>query len=451
MQQVPFCFINGRRWITNLQVPGVLCSLSTEELLTKIQEWGLDVTEAEAQRFRDNEVDGDTVDCGLTETMVAYLFQASFKKQVKFNQFVSRMKESSVTLTLQTVSPEDWQPSTSSTSISNENTLRLPASFEIPRFPKNLQLKLDNKEPCHKNPRDRHTIIRVPYEAVAQYTMYPTNSEYVQAVKTLVTKYPFLKDREGNGYGPCVQGEDLLSIDAHLKVLQCQYQKMQPDTMMVHNRMQQTFAWRQKEIADGMPVEDVLKKYPFLGMPTGLCNELGWIQPTTGNVSQRFREGLSCVAAKVIGLTRGKTPLYQLYLDARKEALTDDLPDLDTRAALLFLPYVFKEKLDLFVILGEVHPKTPYPTVQLLHEDWKPVFSRSAPNIVKLDGSEVCRSSCIFEGIISSFCLYFVFNLAYPKHLKNTLIFLQKYIVKIDEDEDRPLPITVTRQINLLY
>uniref|UniRef100_A0A3P9DGJ5 Odorant receptor, family 6, subfamily AT, member 1 n=1 Tax=Maylandia zebra TaxID=106582 RepID=A0A3P9DGJ5_9CICH len=55
---------------------------------------------------------------------------------------------------------------------------------------------------------------------------------------------------------------------------------------------------------------------------------------------------------------------------------------------------------------------------------------------------EVCRSSCIFEGIISSFCLYFVFNLAYPKHLKNTLIFLQKYIVKIDEGEDRPLPIT---------
>lgn len=103
------------------------------------------------------------------------------------------------------------------------------------------------------------------------------------------------------------------------------------------------------------------------------------------------------------------------------------------------------------LLTSKVHPKTPYPTVQLLHEDWKPVFSRSAPNIVKLDGSEVCRSSCIFEGIISSFCLYFVFNLAYPKHLKNTLIFLQKYIVKIDEGEDRPLPITVTRQINLLY
>lgn len=37
--------------------------------------------------------------------------------------------------------------------------------------------------------------------------------------------------------------------------------------------MQQTFAWRQKEIADGMPVEDVLKKYPFLGMPTGVSQK----------------------------------------------------------------------------------------------------------------------------------------------------------------------------------
>lgn len=48
---------------------------------------------------------------------------------------------------------------------------------------------------------------------------------------------------------------------------------MQPDTMVVHNRMQQTFAWRQKEIANGMPVEDVLKKYPFLGMPTGVSQK----------------------------------------------------------------------------------------------------------------------------------------------------------------------------------
>ncbi len=29
---------------------------------------------------------------------------------------------------------------------------------------------------------------------------YPTTSEYLQVVKMLIAKYPFLKDLEGNGY-----------------------------------------------------------------------------------------------------------------------------------------------------------------------------------------------------------------------------------------------------------
>lgn len=49
--------------------------------------------------------------------------------------------------------------------------MRLPASFDIPTFPRDLQTKLDNKEPCQKNPKDRNKIIRVLYEAVAEYTM----------------------------------------------------------------------------------------------------------------------------------------------------------------------------------------------------------------------------------------------------------------------------------------
>ncbi len=61
----------------------------------------------------DNDVDGETVDCGLTETMVSYLFQGSFKKQVKFNQFVCKLKEPVVTLTLEPVPPEECQQSSS--------------------------------------------------------------------------------------------------------------------------------------------------------------------------------------------------------------------------------------------------------------------------------------------------------------------------------------------------
>ena len=60
-------------------------------------------------------MDGDTVDCGLTESMVAQLFQGSFKKQLKFMEFVSKLKEPVITLTLENVPPEKWQQSTSAT------------------------------------------------------------------------------------------------------------------------------------------------------------------------------------------------------------------------------------------------------------------------------------------------------------------------------------------------
>lgn len=52
----------------------------------------------------DNDVDGETVDCGLTESMIANLFDKSFKKQLKFRDFTHRYKE--VILTLEAVNPK---------------------------------------------------------------------------------------------------------------------------------------------------------------------------------------------------------------------------------------------------------------------------------------------------------------------------------------------------------
>ncbi|KAL0159483.1 hypothetical protein M9458_043208, partial [Cirrhinus mrigala] len=55
---------------------------------------------------------------------------------------------------------------------------------------------------------------------------------------------------------------DASSIEGHVNVLHIQYSKMRPDTLVVKDRMQRTFA-------DGMTVEDTLKKYPFLKTPSG--------------------------------------------------------------------------------------------------------------------------------------------------------------------------------------
>ncbi|CAL9685462.1 unnamed protein product [Knipowitschia caucasica] len=475
-----------------------LRALSTDELLEKVLQSGIDVSEEEAKRFRENEVDGETVDCGLTEHMIAYLFQGSFKKQLKFNQFINSLKETVFTLSLEPVTPEVEPEVQQSLSV----TSRLPTNFQIPTFPSNVQKKLVNKEPCHRNSKDRHIIVRVLYEAMAQFTMYPTNTEYVHVVKKLIVKYPFLKDIEGNGYQtwhmslkrkfkmervplvhcdevqrfkrkfghqqskkssdnasvaakrrhmePITLAEDATSIDAHIQILNSQHQKVIPDHAVVRDRMQQTFVWRQKEIAEGMSVEDIMKKYPFLCSTSGLTDELERIHPEVTNLSKKFKEELKSISAKVIEQTKGKASIFAHYQEAKDEALTENAQDIDLRATAIFMLIFFKEKINHFITLGEEDPKHPYPTIQLLG-DWKKAFTTRVPIVVKVDSVEVCRCSGVEDGVIAAFCTYFIFNIQYPHCLKNTLNFLQRYIAKMPLEVDQPLPITLSRKINLLY
>ncbi|XP_036960722.1 uncharacterized protein LOC119023134 isoform X4 [Acanthopagrus latus] len=154
----------------------------------------------------ENDVDGETVDCGLTESMVGYLFDGSFKKQIKFQQFVWQYKEGETIITLQQV-PLEVNESTTQlqpqpfTSPSHEPAhKRLPAVVIIPAFPKDVQMTLNAQERCHIVPRLRNNIIRVLYKMMAEYTLYPTNAEYVQVSKALIAKYPFLRDVAGNSY-----------------------------------------------------------------------------------------------------------------------------------------------------------------------------------------------------------------------------------------------------------
>lgn len=73
----------------------------------------------------ENDVDGETVDCGLTESMVGYLFDGSFKKQIKFQQFVRQYKEAETIIILQQVPLE----------VNEESTTQLqPQPFTSPKY-----------------------------------------------------------------------------------------------------------------------------------------------------------------------------------------------------------------------------------------------------------------------------------------------------------------------------
>ncbi|XP_039648410.1 uncharacterized protein LOC120553775 [Perca fluviatilis] len=449
-----------------------LPTLSSDELIQTLIEGGLTMTDGEAQKFRENEVDGETVHLGLTDSMLDHLFKGSFKKQAKFLQIVRQMQEPGHGEACSTQS--NTQPNTgrgcpvtathstdemyteemhtitfqvldvdAATRTSSQSVGRLPDVYVLTSFPKELQAKLDAKEEVQRVPQYRHKIIRVLHETVAMYTMYPTHAEYVKVAQALIRKYPFLKDVTGNGYhtwhmslkrkfkterAPLVQndevklikekfahgkkckqpdaespntclrtkprseldvlGEDASSIAGHVKILQTQYSKAQPDTVIVRDLMQRTFAWRQNEIAEGMSVEDTMKKYPFLKTPSGLLEEVGRIHSTA---SISFTDGFNQIVPKVLALAQGKSPLAKQYLEAREEVLTEDLPGMDFRAALILLPIIFKESVDHHIMMGEGEPNTPYPIVQVAQEDWKSTFGGRSSCSLKVDGVEVCE------------------------------------------------------------
>ncbi|CAL8293022.1 unnamed protein product [Arctogadus glacialis] len=181
-----------------------------------------------------------------------------------------------------------------------------------------------------------------------------------------------------------------------------------------------------------------------------LFNEVDRIHRSQKGFSDRFRGGFASVLTNVLQLAKGKSPIAKQYNEARQDALAEDLPGIDFRAGLILLPVILKEKVEHFITMGEGDPATPYPTIRLLDNDWKMAIEGRALNVVKVDGVDVCQCTGIEDGFITAFSMHFVFNIAYPLHLKNTLTFLQRHIVSIVEEGEKPLPVTVLRVINLL-
>ncbi|KAF7694781.1 hypothetical protein HF521_006504 [Silurus meridionalis] len=213
------------------------------------------------------------------------------------------------------------------------------------------------------------------FNPAIRISRYPTNEEYVQVAKALILRYPFLKDKEGNGYhtwhmslkrkfkfertpladveevkklkqkfghskksqkpekSTCKQmkrpvdmdvaGEDATSIEGHVKVLQDQYRKTQPDARIVKERMRRTFAWRRKEIIGGMTVEDAVNKYPFLKSSSGLYQEIGFLYKSV-NLCRHFQESFGNIASSVLQLACGKSHLAKPLIEAREESLVED-------------------------------------------------------------------------------------------------------------------------------
>ncbi|KAK7168278.1 hypothetical protein R3I94_002358 [Phoxinus phoxinus] len=375
-----------------------LPTLSSDELIQILLEGGLTMTEVEVQKFRENEVDGETVHLGLTDSMLDHLFKGSFKKQAKFLQIVRQMQEPGhgeacpaqsntqpkmgrgcVTATHSTEDMDTEEMHTITFQVldvdaatSSQSFGRLPDVYVLPSFPKELQAKLDAKEEVQRVPQYRHKIIRVLHETVAMYTMYPTHAEYVKVAQALIRKYPFLKDVTGNGYHTWH-----MSLKRKFKTERAPL--VQNDEVKL---IKEKFAHGTKsKLPDAESPNNSLRT-----KPRSLLEEVGRIHSTA---SISFTDGFNQIVHKVLALAQGKSPLAKQYLEAREEALTEDLPGMDFRAALILLPIIFKESVDHHIMMGEGEHNTPYPIVQVTQEDWKSTFEGRSSCSLKVDRVEV--------------------------------------------------------------
>lgn len=138
------------------------------------------------------------------------------------------------------------------------------------------------------------------------------------------------------------------------------------------------------------------------------------------------------------------------------------------------LPKIYKARVEMLADLPDADFRATLTSLKRKQRDsshWERVWCwYSIPNYTVgwnwlengflQEGSSSCQSgsgggvsgngSWRRDTVIAAFSAYYVFNLAYPPCMKNTLTFLQHAIAKIIKVGGKPLPTTVTRMINIL-
>ena len=83
-----------------------------------------------------------------------------------------------------------------------------------------------------------------------------------------------------------------------------------------------------------------------------------------------------------------------------------------------------------------------HPYIAMVTGDASLQFFKIAERIV------VCESEGFMGALIDLVCVYFAYNIQYPKPLYPVLLFIQRYIMDIKDDQ--PIPPALTRTLSAL-
>ena len=211
---------------------------------------------------------------------------------------------------------------------SPEDNVPLPDPFTLPKnYRPDVASALSTGKMTMETTR---AFLSTVASAMFTYKRYPTNDDYSNVARTIITKYPFMKSPTGKPYvspfhvlytmlnvvlhaqgaiivglknrfkerrrtkkprppkesdeallkadkkkGPAINslelppipaGEDATSFERHNRSLDLEYQKAKPNAAVVKELMQITFAMRRRVILSDQNAHDI-QKYPFLQSP----------------------------------------------------------------------------------------------------------------------------------------------------------------------------------------
>lgn len=91
-------------------------------------------------------------------------------------------------------------------------------------------------------------------------------------------------------------------------------------------------------------------------------------------------------------------------------------------------------------------PENPTPVIAISGC----VLSATAASVF-MDGMQILDEETMTDlslGLSIVFCLYFLFDVSYPKELQNTLMYVERYLVGYNDG--KKMPLTVSRVYNML-
>ncbi|XP_061825799.1 uncharacterized protein [Nerophis lumbriciformis] len=220
--------------------------------------------------------------------------------------------------------------------------------------------------------------------------------------------------------------------------------KVHPDLNSLKERMRRTYAYRKTFMATAK-AEEIIEKFPALKLPKILLWEMK--EQFLVEADRRMVTELDRMATKTVQ----RASMCDLK-DCCQRAINACLDDSVRRglirdAAILLLPSIFREDSSfLYTLLEE--PSVPTPAI-MLHNTHEGNPLQAQRITLYLDGIQVLTedsSMDISYAMSALMSLYFVFAVQYPKELRKTLIFIERFVLGIKDHS--VVPISVKRLYN---